>query len=117
MRTFIGVAVLCLPLAGCKEDSPSWLPFSMTIPDDVPDQVTLVDKDGSKHQGNGKKCYGDAYRAGWKSCVFDFEHHALDFSKEKPDVPVVCHYPIIVRGWEDGYIHCWEAIRETKHQP
>jgi hypothetical protein len=119
MRRFIGVAVLCLSSAGCrpKDDFPAWPPFSMTFPDDVPDEMTLIDKKGNSHPGNGKECYARGYRGGWKYCVFDFERHHLDFSKEKPEVPLYDDYAIVARGWEDGYSHCWEAIRETKPQP
>jgi hypothetical protein len=119
MRTFISIAVLCLSLAGCraKDDFPAWPPFSMMIPDDVPDQMTVTEKNGEIIHVDGKKCYTAGYRDGWRRCVYDYEHYGFGFTSEKPDVPLLGHWWIVVRGWDDGYTHCWQAIRETKHQP
>ena len=111
-----GVVLL---LAGCraKDDFPDWPPFAMTVPDDVPGQMTVIDKDGTQHEADGKELWAGGYRGGWKRCVYDFEHGHLDLTATKPEPPPLGHYGIVVRGWNAGYLACWQAVREAKKAP
>jgi hypothetical protein len=117
MSVRVGVVAVSLFLAaGCErgDQVPAWPPFEMAVPDDVPDQITVIDKDGTKHDANGKELWSDGYRSGWKRCVYDFEHGHLDLAVEKPEPPPLGHYIIVVRGWNTGYLTCWRAIRQAK---
>jgi hypothetical protein len=116
MRYCFLVLATLLVVGGCgsKDDVPDWPPFAMTIPDDVPDQMTLIDKKGIEHQGNGKELWAGGYRAGWKRCVYDFDKGHLDLAVEYPEPPALGDYGIVVRGWNAGYLACWKAIREAK---
>jgi hypothetical protein len=102
--------------AGCRrgDELPVWPPFEIAVPDDVPDQITVTDKDGTEHDANGKELWTDGYRAGWKRCVWDFERGRLDLAVENPEPPPLGHYVIVVSGWNAGYLTCWRAIRQAK---
>ncbi|HEV3384312.1 MAG TPA: hypothetical protein VG097_05820 [Gemmata sp.] len=89
----------------------------MTIPDDVPDQLTLVDKDGTEHEGNGKELWVRGYLYGWKQCVWDYEHGKLGLATEKPEAPLIQTYIIENEGLTVGYLACWRAIRKDKNSP
>src|SRR5438105_1206076 len=96
-----GVSVIAVALlvaaTGCqrKDDLPARPPFTMSVPADVPDQMTLVDKDGSTQEGNGKELWAGGYRAGWKRCVLDYEHGNLDLEAEQVEAPPLGHYGIV----------------------
>jgi hypothetical protein len=98
---------------GSKDEMPEWPPFAMTIPDDVPEEMTVVEPNWTEHRVNGKEYYATGYRSGWKQCVHDYTQDALDFSKEKPDMIPIQHYGVVVRGYDAGYLRCWTLIRET----
>jgi|SRR5579872_2852311 len=101
-----------------KDTMPDWPPFTMTIPDDIPDDVRIVNPDWSEQRVNGKEYYANAYRRGWKRCLYDFEKHELDFSKAKPESSNAENFRIGIRGWDDGYLRCWQIIRElTQSRP
>jgi hypothetical protein len=114
VRACVVVGVVLL-LSGCrsKDDMPDWPPFAMTIPDDVPEQLTIIEKDGTQYEANGKKFWADGYRAGWKRCAWEFERGYLNLAVEKPEPPLIGHCGIVVRGWDAGYLACFQAIRET----
>jgi hypothetical protein len=98
---------------GCQrqEEQPTWPPFMMSIPDDVPEWMIVTDKDGVEHEVNGKELWVDGYRAGWKRCLWDYESGHLDLAAEDVEPPPLGHYSIVARGWNEGYRACWEAIR------
>jgi hypothetical protein len=112
----IPAAIWVLVVFGCdsRAKMPAWPPFAMTIPDDVPEAITVVDKDGTSHPANGKELYADGYRSGWKRCAYDYQHDLLDLTSDQIEPPPLGHYTIVVRGWNDGYRSCWKAIREEK---
>ncbi len=115
-RRLILAACLLLPaVIGCGGDKmPPWPPFAMTIPDDVPDEMTVVDKDGTSHAANGKELYTSGYRAGWRLCVRAYDRGELDLAVHEVEPPPLGHYGIVVRGHDDGYRACWEAICKAK---
>ncbi len=115
-RNFAASVLLLTSLAGCsrKDDFPAWPNFAMTIPADVPELMVVSDKDGNQHQINGREAYTTGYRGGWKRCVRDYEKGLLDLAVEKPEVPLVQEYGIVIRGWESGFLTCWRAIRKAR---
>src|SRR4051794_8812212 len=117
MRVRIVIAAAAwLPLApGCggRTLGPPAPPFVMTIPEDVPVEMTVEDKDGATHTVNGKELYADGYRSGWEECVRQYHAGQLDLTAQGPAPPSLQHYGVVVRGWNDGFGACWRAIRQA----
>ena len=51
--------VAAFALAGCSRPGPEPDPpgYSVAIPADVPGEMELIDKDGTRHMGNGRELY------------------------------------------------------------
>jgi hypothetical protein len=116
VQSFPLFAAVLLLVVGCRssDEMPAWPPSVMSIPDGVPDEMAVVDKDGTEHPAHGKDLYAGGYRAGWKRCVWDFDHDRLDLAVQKTEPPLLGHYIVVVRGWDAGYLSCWQAIRAAK---
>ncbi len=80
------------------------------VPADVPEAMVVTDKDGTKHDANGRGLYVMGYRSGWKDCVLYVQKGWFDPADEKADRPVPGHYGIVVDGWEAGFEACRLAI-------
>jgi hypothetical protein len=119
VRALALTSTVLLFAAGCQsgDDMPSWPPFELTVPDDVPDQMTVTDKGGTEHPSNGKELWASGYRARWKRCVFEYDHGDVSLAGDRPEIPLLGDYVIVVRGWDAGCLACWRAIRADRAAP
>ena len=83
----------------------------VTIPDDVPGEMELIDKDGTRHTGNGRELYAAGHKYGWRQCRSEFDLGRLD-PRDKLSVEnsIPCEYGVWVRGFVDGFRACQRTI-------
>jgi len=83
----------------------------IAVPADVPEQLVLREKDGTRRIVNGKIMYATAYRHGWKEYLDRHERGEIrvDDREAKPDL-LVADYGIEQRAMLDGFSACRLAI-------
>lgn len=100
-------------LAGCSQRGPEPDPLGYTIavPDDVPGEMELIAKDGTRHMGNGRELYAAGHKYGWRLCRTEFERGRLDpqdvwaYENFTP-----CECGVSVRGFVDGFRACQRTL-------
>jgi hypothetical protein len=89
----------------------------LSIPDDVPDEIVLRDKDGTTHVANGKQLYEQSFRFGWEQFWQRYQSGdiTIDDKHAKADV-IMAVYGLQQRGIKDGFDACRRAVLSTRHQ-
>jgi hypothetical protein len=103
-------------LGGCDDRKVETEPptYTLVIPDDVPEMVVLIDKDGTKRKGNGRALYSRGHEQGWRDCWQGYRKgwvhldDDLDWQRFVPqdDIPAQ-------QGFEQGFVQCQQRLRES----
>jgi hypothetical protein len=117
MRTrwfLLGLALAFLQ--GCKSrDQLDDLPgYEITIPGDVPERMTLTQKDGTQEEGNGRELYAKTHRQGWAECWQRFQRGELDLADESAEPMPVQEFGIEQQGRRDGFEACRRWLLRSK---
>ena len=87
--------------------------IEMTIPDDVPGQVAVKDKEGNEVVVNGRELYTLGYNNGWDEYWNRYRSGKIKLDDESisPLVPSTFIYES--RGHVDGFWNCRRAILKS----
>jgi hypothetical protein len=113
MRIRLLVLIAAFPLVGCSGPDPEPDPsgYSVTVPDDVPGEMELIDKDGTRHTGNGRELYANGHKYGWRKCRSEFERGRLNLRDARAyENYIPCEYRQWVRGFVDGFQACQRTL-------
>jgi hypothetical protein len=107
------ILLVIVAAGGCMKPQPPAVPpgYSIVIPDDVPEHLELIDKEGTKHDGKGREMYAAAHRVGWQQCWEQHQRGELDpRDKGAAQNRVPQCYGIEVRGFVDGFKGCQQYL-------
>jgi hypothetical protein len=107
------ILMLIVVTGSCTKPQPPAAPpgYSIFIPDDVPDHLVLTDKDGTKHDGNGREMYAASHRIGWQQCWEEHQRGRLDPRDERAVENWIPQcYGIEARGFVDGFKGCQQYL-------
>ena len=113
MRVQSLLLAVAFALVGCSQRGPEPDPlgYTVAVPDDVPGEMELIAKDGTRHTGNGRELYAAGHKYGWRQCRTEFERGRLDPQHARAyENYIPCEYGVSVRGFVDGFRACQRTL-------
>lgn len=104
MRNHALLICLLLLISGCGR---SGLKYSVTVPESVPQEVTLHPKFDPEYKADARALYREAHRRGWDECIRNFQEGHLK-QDSKPSIKQ--QYGLQQDAEIDGYEQCKKAI-------
>src|SRR5262245_32643007 len=94
-----------LASVGCaRSPAPDPVEYALTIPDDIPGDVVLKDKEGVEHAVNGRELYASSHRAGWQTCWQEYQRGRVGAGDDAAwERYVPGDFVIAARGFVDGF--------------
>jgi len=84
--------------------------IELVIPDDVPKQIELIDKEGVRTIGDGRAMYSDAFRSGWEEFWRRYRRGEINADDRSVQPNWVQGYGIQGRGRFDGFTKCRDKV-------
>jgi hypothetical protein len=89
--------------------------YELVIPDDVPEDLILVDKEGTQHEGNGRELYAGGHWYGWRQCWEKHQQGRVDPQDESAAYNYMPQtYGIVARGFADGFRACQRYLLQPR---
>jgi hypothetical protein len=111
MRTMlVPLALVVLSGCGTSETDPKLPGYELSIPDDVPEQITLTDKDGKTIEASGRDRYARAHRQGWAECWHRHRRGELDPRDSCAEPSEAGEIALDQRGRRDGFEACRQML-------
>jgi hypothetical protein len=109
----LGLALVVL--AGCQSRTSDDLPgYKLTIPADIPERITLENKDGTTEEANGRELYAATHRQGWAECWQRYQRGELDPSDKSAEPMAVQEFGIEQNGRRDGFEACRQMLLRSR---
>lgn len=84
-------------------------PIEISIPENVPAELELIDKEGKRSIGNGREMYAATFAAGWKEYWRSVKTGSIDVNDPNAEPKLVQEHEIEARGRNDGFRKCREV--------
>lgn len=85
-------------------------PIDLSVPADVPEQITLTDKEGKVSFASGPAMYTATFRQGWLECWDRHSKGEQGVLTKDSEPALVQEYGIEARGRLDGFNGCKAAL-------
>lgn len=87
--------------------------YTLSVPDDVPETIVLVEKDGTRHEGNGRQLYANGHLDGWRRCWEEYQCGRVDPRAERAaERYTPQEYMVVAQGFRAGFRACQGYICE-----
>jgi hypothetical protein len=113
MRRACFLVVLSFVTSGCHDtrSEPDPPGYTLTIRDDVPSEMKLIDKRGNVHIGNGRELYARGHKSGWRQCWSEHQRGDLNLKDEDAYTNhIPSDYGVAVQGFVDGFKACQRML-------
>lgn len=117
MWTRFLLVLACMALIGCNRQIPDADPpgYELVIPDDVPENLILKDKDGAQHEGNGRQLYARGHRYGWQTCWEEHQKGRVALRDQRAAQNYIPQaYGVEARGFVDGFKGCQQYLLQRQ---
>lgn len=109
--SFAGGAFIGCQQRGTAPEVQSDCPEVMlSIPNDIPETMVLLDKGGNPHVEKAREVYARAFRQGWEEYCRRFRNKQLELEDDSAEPALVQEYVLSQRGRIDGFRACRAAL-------